>query len=174
MIPVDLVGFDVSPSHGFLPAEDPLTSLPGYYKPWEDTIRDLPKLLMSGGVRTWLKLLPGLQTDQLQDRRSLNRAMLLLSYFGHAWVWGESQVEPRIPANIAVPWHQVAERLGRLPVLSYASHVLSNWRRLDPSRGVQLGNISRLANFLGPGRGMVRSRSHCYRSPGGNSDPGRC
>jgi indoleamine 2,3-dioxygenase len=149
VIPVDLVRFDASPSRGFLPVEDPLTMLPGYYKPWEDTIRDLPKLLISGGVRTWLKLLPSLQTDHLKDQRALNRAMLLLSYFGHAWVWGESQVEVRVPENIAVPWQQVAQRLGRPPVLSYATHVLNNWRRLDPTRGIQLGNISRLANFLG-------------------------
>ena len=149
MIPLDLGRLDVSPSRGFLPIEDPLTTLAAYYKPWEDTIRDLPKLLMSGGVRTWLKALPNLQTDRLQDQRSLDRAMLLLSYFGHAWVWGENQVAARVPENIGVPWHQVAERLGRPPVLSYASHVLSNWRRLDPTQGIQLGNISRLANFFG-------------------------
>jgi indoleamine 2,3-dioxygenase len=104
---------------------------------------------MSGRVRTWLKTLPKLETESLQDQRSLNRAMLLLSNFGHAWVWGESQVESRIPENLAVPWYDVSERLGRPPVLSYASHVLSNWRRLDSTQGLQLGNISRLANFLG-------------------------
>jgi indoleamine 2,3-dioxygenase len=149
MIRIDLSQFDVSPTRGFLPAEDPLLTLPNYFKPWEDTISELPKLLMSGRVRTWLKLLPTLQTDRLEDQRSLDRAMLLLSYFGHAWVWGESVVVDRVPENLAVPWYEVAARLGRPPVLSYASHALNNWRRLDQTQSIGLGNISRLANFLG-------------------------
>ncbi|MGW0733056.1 hypothetical protein [Streptomyces sp. NPDC002851] len=39
--------------------------------------------------------------------------------------------------------------MGRPPVLSYASHVLVNWRRLDPARPVELGNVARLQSFLG-------------------------
>jgi indoleamine 2,3-dioxygenase len=39
--------------------------------------------------------------------------------------------------------------LGRPPVLSYASYALDNWRRVDPQRHVELGNIVLLQNFLG-------------------------
>jgi indoleamine 2,3-dioxygenase len=75
--------------------------------------------------------------------------MLLLSYFGHAYVWGETEPATALPASIAVPWHAVAKALGRPPVLSYASYALDNWRRLDPDRLVALGNIVPLQNFLG-------------------------
>jgi indoleamine 2,3-dioxygenase len=56
---------------------------------------------------------------------------------------------PRLPASIAVPWHAVATRLGRPPVLSYASYALDNWRRLDPAGPAALGNLALLQNFLG-------------------------
>ena len=43
----------------------------------------------------------------------------------------------------------MSQRLGRPPVLSYASYALDNWRRLDPSGPIALGNIVLLQNFLG-------------------------
>ena len=98
---LDLESYDITAQRGFLPGEDPLLRLPGYFSPWEEAGQDLPKRLMSGSVRPWLAKLPRLQTEGLVDRQSLDRAMLLLSYFGSAWVWGETSVNNRIPANIA-------------------------------------------------------------------------
>src|SRR5881396_844732 len=91
------------------------------------------------------------ETGTLRQGPELERAMLLLSYLGHAYVWGGgSGVEPArcIPAGLAVPWYAVAARLGRPPVLSYASYALHNWRRLDPAGLIALGNIVLLQNFL--------------------------
>ena len=51
--------------------------------------------------------------------------------------------------NWRQPWHEVAQRLGRPPVLSYASYALDNWRRLDQTKPIQLDNIVLLQNFLG-------------------------
>ncbi len=76
------------------------------------------------------------------------RAMLLLSYFGHGYVWGSDPPSRSIPAALAIPWHQVAQQLGRPPVLSYASYALHNWRRIDPNGPIALGNIALLQNFL--------------------------
>jgi indoleamine 2,3-dioxygenase len=75
--------------------------------------------------------------------------MLVLSYFGHGWVWQGPEVSARLPASVAVPWHAVAKRLRRPPILSYASYALDNWRRLDPAGPIALGNIALLQNFLG-------------------------
>ena len=76
--------------------------------------------------------------------------MRTLSFAGHAYVW-ETPDHPaaRLPANLAVPWYCVAQQLGRPPVLSYASYALHNWRRLDPQKPIELGNIVLLQNFLG-------------------------
>jgi indoleamine 2,3-dioxygenase len=146
---LNLEEYEVSTTRGFLPKDDPLLELPDYFEAWENAALHLPKVLISGHVRTWLASLPKLETNLLSGRASLDRAMLLLSYFGSSWVWGEEKVSNCIPANIAVPWTEVAERLGRPPILSYASHALNNWRRLDTARGIELGNIARLLNFMG-------------------------
>jgi indoleamine 2,3-dioxygenase len=48
-----------------------------------------------------------------------------------------------------VPWYEVGKKLGRPPVLSYAAYALENWRRIDPKRPIELGNICLVQNFLG-------------------------
>lgn len=74
---------------------------------------------------------------------------MILSFLGHAYAWGEAAIVTSIPACLARPWFQVAKRVGRPPVLSYASYVLDNWRRLDSDRPIELGNICMRQNFLG-------------------------
>jgi indoleamine 2,3-dioxygenase len=55
----------------------------------------------------------------------------------------------KLPSQLARPWYEIARNLGRPPVLSYASYALDNWRRLDPTKPIQLDNIVLLQNFLG-------------------------
>ena len=136
-------------SGGFLPAEDPLGQLPSAWSAWERLGAELPSLLGAGVVRDAIDSMPTLPTDALLEPRTLERAMLLLSYFGHAYVWGASQPPGSLPEQLAIPWHAVARKLGRPPVLSYASYALNNWRRLDVSAPVVTGNIALLQEFLG-------------------------
>ncbi|MBI3304263.1 MAG: hypothetical protein HYZ72_19535, partial [Deltaproteobacteria bacterium] len=145
---IDLETFHVDPQRGFLPSPDPLDRLPPAFARWEEIARDLPKLLVAGRLRPVLEQLPIMKVSTLQDPAQLDRAMLLLSYFGHGYVWAEEEPARRIPAGVAVPWYAVARRLGRPPVLSYASYALHNWRRLDPQGPVALGNSALLQNFL--------------------------
>jgi indoleamine 2,3-dioxygenase len=148
--PSDLKAFDLSWERGFLPEPDPARALPAELARWDELAADLPKLLAAGRVRAALRDLPVLETRALSGEGALRRAMLVLSYFGHAFVWGGgAQPEPVIPASVAVPWCAVAARLGRPPVLSYASYALDNWRRLDPTGPLELGNFAILQNFLG-------------------------
>lgn len=139
----------VSPERGFLPAQDPLRQLPKPFKVWEDVAQELPKLLTSDQLHRTLVDLPPFPTDEIHDRRELERAMVLLSYLGHAHVWGGSRPETILPESIAVPWYDVAERLGRPPVLSYSSYALHNYFRLDDAREIECGNIGLIQNFLG-------------------------
>jgi len=145
----DLKRFDLSPERGFLPLQDPARALPTAFHRWDELAADLPKLLAAGRVHAALRALPTLDVSALSGDGTLRRAMMLLSYFGHAWVWGGPQPEDRIPESVAVPWCAVAARLGRPPVLSYASYALDNWRRLDPEGPLELGNLAILQNFLG-------------------------
>ncbi len=147
-ISFDLATFHVDPERGFLPTPDPLTQLPTTFACWEEVARDLPKLLVAGTIRRNLEQLPILKVSSLREQRQLERAMMLLSYFGHAYVWGEPTPTTHLPASIAIPWYAVSQSLGRPPVLSYASYALHNCRRLDPAGSIALGNIVLLQNFL--------------------------
>jgi indoleamine 2,3-dioxygenase len=146
---LDLSSFELSRERGFLPAQDPVLELPPAFARWDELGKDLPKLLAAGRARTALRELSVLDPVTLSGDGALRRAMVLLSYFGHAWVWGGAEPDSVIPAGVAVPWCAVAERLGRPPVLSYASYALDNWRRLDRGAPLELGNLAIVQNFLG-------------------------
>ncbi|KAG2438059.1 hypothetical protein HXX76_005669 [Chlamydomonas incerta] len=78
------------------------------------------------------------------------RAYLLLSFLAHAYMWCEPGPPPALlPAVLAVPWARLSAAVGMPPILTYATYNLYNWRRLDPTGPVQLGNIVCLHNFLG-------------------------
>lgn len=138
----------LDPERGFLPLRDPLTRLPQPFAAWEQVAEDLPKLFASDHVRRTLEELPPFPLDAINDRER-ERAMVLLSYFGHAYVWGGARPASVLPQRIAVPWHAVATSLGRPPVLSYSSYALQNFVRFDPSREIECGNIALIQNFLG-------------------------
>ena len=147
---LSLEKYGVCLERGFLPSEDPLLSLPEYFEQWDETAKNLPKHLVNGNFREVLMRLPELDSSKLSGKQELERAMLLLSYFAHAWVWGNgNDVISTIPRAVSVPWCNVANALGRPPVLSYASHALNNWRRFDKTKGITLDNIARLQSFLG-------------------------
>jgi len=144
-----LVQFDIDRSRGFLPKRDPLTKLPARFKAWEDVAGQLPKLLMSDQLRTTVERLPTADIRSLESPQEFERAMMIFSYIGHAYVWCDKSPPRSLPSVLAVPWHATAEKLSRPPVLSYASYALHNWRRIDPKGPVALGNIALLQNFWG-------------------------
>src|SRR2546430_11483338 len=145
-----LLGGGVDPQRGFLPAVDPLTHLAGRFAVWDAVGLGLPKLLAAGRARSVLSRLPALDPSELPDA-AIPRAMVLLSFFGHAYVYQswQTDVADRLPAAVARPWASTAGRLGRPPILSYASYALDNWRRLDANEPIALGNLALLQNFVG-------------------------
>src|SRR5437764_5048502 len=88
--------FHVSAERGFLPRPDPLKKLPVLFEVWEEVAAEMPKLLAAGRLRATLDSLPPLDATPLENDAELERAMLLLSYFGHGYVWGESPALDRI------------------------------------------------------------------------------
>ena len=136
-------------SRGFLTEQDPLQQLPTIFEPWESLAKELPKLLTSDQTRSTIQALPPFDVAALHTPTEQERAMLLLSYLGHAYIWNNQQPTDHFPAVLAQPWYAVSHTIGRPPVLSYASYALYNWRRLDPKKPIQLGNIVLSQNFLG-------------------------
>lgn len=146
-----LSDFDISPAHGFLPPSDPLERASNFPS-LQCLGTELPKLLAARELRRVitdceLAHLSELERCRDEEYRCLGR---LLSFVGHGFVWEDPEhPADRLPANLAVPWHKVLQKLGRPPVLSYASYALDNWRRLDANKPVVLGNIVLIQNFLG-------------------------
>ena len=149
-VALNLSDYEISPEQGFLP-QDPLGYLPDS-PTLNDLGHELPKLLSARTVRRFIdeqrQLVPSIpSTWRTEDYRA---AMRILSFCGHAYVWEvPDQPAATLPPQLAQPWHQVAQRLGRPPVLSYASYALDNWRRLDMAKPIQLDNMVLLQNFLG-------------------------
>ena len=148
--PLSLADFGISPERGFLPS-DPCGSLPDC-PALNHLSHELPKLLSAHQVRQFIDEQPALlssipSTWREDDYRT---AMRILSFAGHAYVWEiPGQPAAKLPSQLSRPWHEVAQKLGRPPVLSYASYALDNWRRLDRTKPIQLDNIVLLQNFLG-------------------------
>src|SRR5205085_10568714 len=86
----------------------------------------------------------------------IERLFVLFSYFTSAYVHSPGlPAVDRIPSYLAIPLVQVARRLERPPILSYASYCLHNWRRLDPAGPIALGNLALLQNFSLAGDGKA-------------------
>ena len=145
----DLASYDVDPVRGFLPAQDPLTQLPAPFAEWDRLAAELPALILTGRVRRRLEQLQTPDLAYLEDSGQLERAMLVISALGMAYVWGMEPPARRIPAAIAVPWQRLADKLGRPPIMTHASIVLNNWRRLDPQQPIMADNLASVQHFLG-------------------------
>ena len=149
--PLKLENYDLSRECGFLPTISPATvQLPESFRQLQKAAAGLPKLLISGKIRRMLANLPEINLErETVSQMQLRRLMQIYSYFTHAYVWGESTITQILPRNIAVPFYQIAQQLGRPPLLSYASYALDNWKRLDDSKPIAIGNIILAQNFLG-------------------------
>lgn len=144
----DNCDFQVSEARGFLPEADPLQRLDAF-PAWEAVASDLSHLINASRVREAVLALPVMDTARLNTVAEQERAMMLLSFMGHAVLRDRPGAPQSIPAQIAVPWCALAAALDRPPVLSHASVVLNNWRRIDPDGPIALGNLATLVQFHG-------------------------
>ena len=144
-----LSDFDASPEQGFLPP-DPREHVPDCAA-LDDLGQALPKLLSARKVRSYIDGQPRLVSafPPSWEDPDYRAAMRILSFAGHAYIW-ETPEHPAdaLPPQLAQPWYDVAQRVGRPPVLSYASYALDNWRRLDASQPIALDNIYMIQNVL--------------------------
>ena len=151
MTTLKLEDYDVSRECGFLPTIPAASAqLPEAFLKLQQMAALLPKWLTTGKIRRTIANLPEVNLErETIDEMQLRRLMQVYSYLTHAYVWGESTPTKVLPRNIAVPFYQIAQQLGRPPVLSYASYILDNWTRLDESKPIAIGNIMLVQNFLG-------------------------
>ena len=141
----------------FLPKQDPLKEFKNP-NPSSNRIekisKSLPKLLLTGAIHD---AIDDLNTNALSvntlikngNSREIKLAMSYLSFIAHAYIWGGAKPKSVLPEAIAKPWVQLADYLGRPPILSYASYCLDNWYRINPKKEISLENVALINNFLG-------------------------
>jgi len=149
MKPARISDFGITEEFGYLPAHAPAQALSAGNEEWDQFGRDIPKLLMGTDFRSRVKALPEFNINKLNGEAEIQRAMLILSYIGQSYQWSENKPATVMPANLAIPWHQVGKLVGRPPILSYQSYAADNWRRFDASGPIECGNIGLLQCFLG-------------------------
>jgi len=141
----------------FLPKQDPLKEFRNpnpSSKRIEKIAKSLPKLLLTGAIHN---AIDDLNTNALSvntlikngNSREIKLAMSYLSFIAHAYIWGGAKPKSVLPEVIAKPWVQLADHLGRPPILSYASYCLDNWYRINPKKKISLENVALINNFLG-------------------------
>ena len=142
---------------GFLPKKKPATSYSinsESCKRIEDVCNNLPKLLLTGKVQDTINKFSkkDLSINELlvnQMGKDLKLAMSQLSFIAHAYIWGDTKPHNKLPEVLAKPWVEVAQHLGRPPILSYASYCLDNWFLVNQNEDISLENVGLINNFLG-------------------------
>lgn len=151
MATLRLEDFDVSADRGFLcKYEADEVSLPASMKALEQAGDMLPDYTATGACRTFLKQIPELDVSELLSKGTdaqIRKAMVIYSFLVQSWVWGEKTPDAHLPRNLAVPFCQIAKKLGQFPLLPYSGYVLDNWARIDKNGPIKLENIRMLQNF---------------------------
>lgn len=138
--------YQASTHRGFLPEFFPCEALPEAYAEWEELAQQIPSTERDC-IRREIEKLPPFPSVEMLDLAQTERAMLVLSVLGQAYLHsGESKVEV-LPEQIARPWQDMAFLLGRLPVINHASLVLYNWKLTDPAGGFRIENLNTLLSF---------------------------
>ncbi|KOS19857.1 Indoleamine 2 [Escovopsis weberi] len=146
-----LADYGISPSHGFLPDERPLTHLPDpYYNKWESVVGNLQALILTRRLRGVIDSMPVLSTAGLEHVAEWRRAYSLLSFMAHAYIWGGDHPSDRLPPPISIPLLQIAHHLELPPVATYAALCLWNWKPLFMDEDIErLDNLATLNTFTG-------------------------
>ena len=145
-----LEDYDVSPESGFLPKVPSATAkLPEAFGQLQQTVALIPKLLTTGKIRQAIENLPELDIDrEILAETQLRRLFFLYSFLTHAYVWGEPTPTKILPRNIAVPFYEISQKIGRPPILSYASYILDNWMPINDQEPISGDNILIAQRFL--------------------------
>jgi indoleamine 2,3-dioxygenase len=141
--------------HGFLPVAEPLREFPddSPLAALDEIGHDLPSLLYDSGFRERARrfVIPRWteSADPTAALPQLRLCYVRLGFLASAYInqVGEPPVNV-LPRNLALPLCDVCRRLSRPSILSYDGYALYNWKRFDPSKPIELGNIDTIQNFV--------------------------
>ena len=84
----------------------------------------------------------------IEGQPAAERLHQAYAYLANAYLWAPgAEATRRLPRALAVPFAALSLRIGRPPVLSYASSQLCNWRRRDPAGPLTAENLQVIQVF---------------------------
>ncbi len=116
---------------------------------------DLPRLLATRRFRSLMDALPVGDTGALvaqppADFCAVEGLHRLYAIFASAYVYGAGlPAADHLPASLAVPLVALSRLAERPPILTYSGYALNNWRRVDASGPLVVGNLALNTSFLG-------------------------
>ncbi|XP_076452058.1 myoglobin-like [Babylonia areolata] len=142
---LDLEKFCVSETTGFA-LENPLTTLPDYFAPWHRLATEMPQRIADGSMRQETLQMALLDWTRLEGHRQqrLAHLQLIIITMGYVWQDGDEGAAKGLPACVAVPLCGLSKELGIMPVLTHSDLGLANYRLTDPTKPLELDNMSAL------------------------------
>uniref|UniRef100_A0A0B6ZMS5 Indoleamine 2,3-dioxygenase n=1 Tax=Arion vulgaris TaxID=1028688 RepID=A0A0B6ZMS5_9EUPU len=146
----DLSKYNANCETGFM-LNNPLKSLPAYFKPWNDLATSLPVLVKQKTLRTAVEQLPLLDPSQLVGHHQLRLAHLQLSLITAGYIWqdGDQGMPKVLPRTIAIPYCNISKQLGVQPILAHVDLALANWSLIDPNGPFNFENLECLYHLPG-------------------------
>ena len=138
---------------GFLMNPDPVADISKCDSPLDSDSSEqlqalavaLPALIVNGQLRSTADKLPVFDMTGFQDcadGRVVERAIQIYAHLANAYIWCDQENPGKsLPPGIAVPLVKLAEIVERPPIVSYANTALSNYERIDPSKGIYVENM---------------------------------
>jgi ferredoxin-NADP reductase len=131
----------LSADAGWLPRRLPATAMPPSHRAWDEAAAELPAMWRDLSARRRLAEVPPLPADpEALPDADLWRASVVLSAMVYAYVRCDvddlhKAAPTTVPDALAVPWQQVAARMGRPSAhVALDDLVIHNFRLLDPDR----------------------------------------
>jgi indoleamine 2,3-dioxygenase len=127
MLTLEAYGF--SSVTGFLPSPSPLARLPALFSEWERLLGHIHPLMLANKLRNEIRKLPNIDISSLHSLQLLRRAFVVLTFLSNSYLIGianHDALESILPRQIAVPWFNIAKKLGVKPCASYAAVGLWN------------------------------------------------
>ncbi|XP_038641563.1 indoleamine 2,3-dioxygenase 1 isoform X1 [Scyliorhinus canicula] len=152
---INLEEFHVSKEWGFV-LPDPLSDLPKFYQSWMDIANNLTHLIEHHQLRCEVNNMQLLSTGFLIGHKQLRLAHMALSFItmGYVWQEGEHNIAKVLPKSLAVPFCEISKIIGLPPILVHADCVLTNWKKKDPKKEMELGNLDII--FTLPGGDSIK------------------
>lgn len=141
------MSFEQLRKYGFL-VKEPLRRLGIFFDEWENILDNLVEDNKNNLLRDKVNKLPLLDHNLLNDDE-IERAVVVLTFIAHVYVWGTGDVCDTLPDVISIPLCALSEKLNMPPLGTYASTILWNWKLIDPSLAPSLDNLDVLHTFSG-------------------------